>query len=708
MRDIRLGSDWSPETGLLTALPVAIVAALPTGEIRHVNPAAERLFAVVGADITGGDLAGTLFAEPEQGAVREILSQVEQGHPWEGELVVPGGAGSLRRLALTVTSVREGGRVVGSLLTAEEVAGETDSRLTERLARLARVTTELLLAEDLAAVTETVVEHLADAAGATVASLSLLVDPTTLRLIGIRGGRSGVASRWQTYAVDDSTPAGEAVRTGAAVVLSGRADIESRYPGLETAADGERALVCLPLRVGTRPLGVTSLSFPGRRCFDPTELEFYGILADTCAQAIDRMQALAEAADQASKLRFLADASIELARDLDYEATLGKVARLAVPWFADWCAISLEQDGHLRTLAVAHVDPQKVALAEEYQRAYPPDPASPRGSYEVLRTGRSELTPEISDEMLAAAVRDPDQLAMLRELNFRSGLVVPLKANGRVLGVITWVAGEEGRRFGPRDQEFGEDLGRRAAVAIDNAHLHTEQREMAVRLQRAVLPTGLPSLAGWKVAARYLPAGHNEVGGDFYDVIRLDDERTALFVGDVMGRGVQAAAAMAQMRASVRTLVAVDPDPGSVMSRLDMLFRQYDLSQLVTMVYAVADTTSDTLEVANAGHLPPLILRADGDVEQVSSRDGMLLGADGGPRVCERTTLALGDTLVVFTDGLVERRGEDIDDGVRRLVDALSTLSYGDLEAGLDAVIDTVRDVTKDDDVAILVLRRTQ
>ena len=136
---------------------------------------------------------------------------------------------------------------------------------------------------------------------------------------------------------------------------------------------------------------------------------------------------------------------------------------------------------------------------------------------------------------------------------------MPLRTSDGVVGVITWVAGEGGRRFGTDDLAFGEDLARRAAVAIENAHLHTEVREMAFRLQRAILPERLPDIDGWQLAAHYAPAGRLDAGGDFYDVIDLEDGSFAFFIGDVMGHGVQAAAAMAQMKSSVRAFVAVDP-----------------------------------------------------------------------------------------------------------------------------------------------------
>lgn len=336
---------------------------------------------------------------------------------------------------------------------------------------------------------------------------------------------------------------------------------------LDLAAEGERSLLCLPLMATNRPLGVASLSFPGRSELDQTEIEYYRIMANSCAQALDRIQAVETVADQSAKLRFLAEASAELSRSLDYESTLSNIAWLAVPDFADWCSISLDQDGTLRTLAVAHKDPDQLAMAQEFERRYPPDPDAPGGAYEVLRTGETVVIPEITEEMLTGIERA--RLAMVRLLKLRSAMTVALKARGRTFGTITWVSGDAGRRFGPEDVPFGEDLARRAAAAIDNALLNSVLREIADRLQLAVRPPAMPTLEGWRFTASYSSAGRASVGGDFYDVIPLQDGRVALAIGDVMGRGVQAAAAMSQVRAALRAFIAVEADPDTVMSRLD-------------------------------------------------------------------------------------------------------------------------------------------
>jgi GAF domain-containing protein len=674
----------------------------------HANQAALCFFGTTQDRLTGADGVAALFGPAEQGPADEVLTKVLGGTHWEGELPVSGRDEHIGRTHLSVTALYTDHAVDGVLVLAEDAASSRGraQRLAERLTRLARVTAELLRADDVPAVTQIVIEHIADAAGATVASLSVPVDETTLRLVGLRGGRDGAAGRWRTYPMQ-GTPAGDSVLSRRAVVLSGRDEIHRRYPDLETATDGERSMVSLPLLVGERTLGVATLSFPGRRTFDAPELEFFRVLSDTCAQALDRAQALADAADQATKLTFLARATDELASSLDYERTLRNVAKLAVPWFADWCSIALGVDGELRTIAVEHVDPDKVALALDFERRYAPDPSAPRGSHQVFRTGLAELTPEITDEMIDEAVPDLEQRRLIRELNLYSAMAVPLKVGDRVLGVVTWVAGEQGRRFGPRDLAFGEDLARRAAVAIDNSQLHTELREMAVRLQRAVLPAALPRVDGWELAAHYSPAGHLDVGGDFYDVIQLDDRRIALFVGDVMGRGVHAAAAMAQVRSAVRAFIAVDPSPASMMSRLDRLFERYDIDQLVTMTYAVADPDRDEIVIANAGHPAPVVLRADGSQSTLDVPDGLLLGAGGTVRETVTFPFGPGDLLLAFTDGLIERRDEDIDVGLARLEGACGRLRSGALREHLVGLIDEVRDPVRDDDVALLAVRRT-
>lgn len=697
--------SWRPDARLVDGLGVPAFVVDIAGLLTYCNRAMSALLRGYG----GGSLAPGRVVGADPGAVREVMARVLAGETWSGDLALGVETGDRRTTSAVWSPVREDDRVVGALVLLDQpLDGMVPARmLAGRLTKLADITADLLFAASIEEVTEHVTTHITDAAGATVGSISLLVDDETLALVGIRGARAGVTSRWATYPVSGNTPAAEAVRTGQTVMLSDRAEIERRFPGLESAAVGDRSMLCLPLSVVGKPIGVITLSFPGRREVDPAERLFLRLLADTCAQAIDRLAVQREATDREAKLRFLAEAGVRLAVDLDYESTLSAVAEMAVPWFADWCAIAVEDDGRLRTIAVAHSQPEHEALIERLQTDYPPSPHAERGSYRVLRTGESDLVPEISDELLTGLAHDEEHLRLLRQLSFRSALAVPLKSRDRVLGVITWVTGEHGRRFTEADRAFGEDLALRAALAIDNSDLHSQLRDSALRLQRAVLPDRLPDVAGWELAVSYLPAGRSGAGGDFYDVFPLDDDRVSFFVGDVMGRGVEATTMMAQMRSTIRTLIAIDPEPLAVMRGLDKVFERWHVEQLVTVVYGIADTARGEVRVVNAGHPAPAVVRADGRVEMVSTPETLILGVGGGPRGVVTFPLAPGDVLLAYTDGLVERRGEGLDQSLGRLACSAGPLHRSpDLSGDLARLVEEVRDPARDDDVAVVAMRR--
>ncbi len=710
--DNRDPRTWRTDVAHLDGLNTAAVAADAAGVLAYCNAAGENLLSSTREELVGRPVVEVLLPEDHRGGGQEVFAHVLTGASWSGRLPVQDPLGTVSAMDVSATPLRREGKVVGVLFVLEdaddELAGRgRHQRVAARLARLARVTAELVSAEDMETVTQTVISRAADAAGATIATLMRLDDKDTLVLVGIRAENADIATRWATFPLAAHTPAGDAIRLQEPVVLTGRAEIEERYPELESPVEGERTVVVLPLLTAGRPIGAISLSFPGQRAFDSAEREFLRLLADTCAQAMDRIQAREDAADRAYKLHFLTQASAELASSLDYHTTLRNVARLGVPEFADWCSVQLLEDGELRLLALAHVDPDKVSFAEELNRRYPPDPDVEQGAWNVIRTGKSELIPLITDELLVASAQDEEHLRIARELNLRSAVSVPLTAHGRVLGVMSWVSADEGRLFTAADLTFVEDLAQRAAVAIDNAQLHSETRDAAVHLQRAVLPDVLPEVPGWRFASYYSPSGRTEVGGDFYDVLPVDGG-VALFVGDVMGRGVTAAAAMAQMRAAVRAYVAIDPSPESVVHHLDQMFETYDYTQLVTLVYVLVDDRSNELQVVNAGHPPPVVLHPDRSLvtlsEQVTAPLG--LGLERQERVAFKVPFSTTDALLLYTDGLIERRDEDIDVGQERLTRTCGTLTHDDLTECLGQLVEQVRDHTREDDVAALVARR--
>lgn len=686
---------------LLDGLDLGVLVVDGDGLVRHADDSAAATLGLTGPTYT--DVRLEELAEQSEGALlREVLDHVLKGSPWRGELRL--GLGIHRHVRTTWAPLNGGDPLAVALLEpVEDESERTD--LSEQLRRLAVVSTELLAATSVDGVMTVMTEHLAQAVGATIASVSLQQDDETFALASIYGGRPTTSIEWATYPIDRNTPIGTSYLDGRPLVLVGRDEINRRFPDLDLLTEGERSMVCLPLGVADRKLGAVGLSFPGLREPTASELEYLTTLCDTCALALERISAQEEASAREAKLRFLAEASVTLSSSLDWQATLAAVAHLAVPEYADWCVIHLLQDGELRPIAMAHPDTIQESRVRDLQERYPPDPKSPYGVHEVARTGRSILLPDIPDELLEMAAHDEEHLQILRELDFRSALEVPLKIHDRVLGVITWVTGSAGRRFTQEDLEFGEHMARRAALAIDNAHLHTEIRDVALRLQRTVLPTQTPRAPGWDVAVNYLPAGRSEIGGDFYDVAPLEDGRVAAFVGDVMGRGVAAASAMAQMRSALRTLVALDPEPTVVMAGLDRLFERFDLEQLVTVAYAVLDPGRGTVEIVNAGHPAPLLVRADGTTEHVVNDETLILGVGGGQRSVAVVGFGPGDTLLMFTDGLVERRDESLDEGQRRLVDSSELVRAEDLQTGLTRLVTEVRDETRDDDVAALALR---
>jgi serine phosphatase RsbU (regulator of sigma subunit) len=429
-----------------------------------------------------------------------------------------------------------------------------------------------------------------------------------------------------------------------------------------------------------------------------------------CAQTIRRLRAEQQSAARAAQLEFLADASQALAGTLDYRETLRQVASLAVPTHADWCSVQLLDDGVLRTLAVAHVDPEKVALAKELETRWPPDLNRPGGVAEVVRSGTSLLVEAVTDEMLVASARDEEHLRIARELGLQSAMSVPLLAKERVLGVLSFVAAESGRRYTAEDVSFAEDLARRAAQAIDNADLYSQTRRVAAVLQATLLPHQMPEVAGWGFGAVYRQAGRTEVGGDYYDVAALEDQRLVAVVGDVMGRGVDAALGGSRMRSAVRVLATQHPEPDALARAVDRLMAVEAPTPMASAVYVLFDPATDMLSMTVAGHPPPLLIRR-GEGRYIEEHGSPVHGLGTVPRPVVNLPFGIGDVLLLYTDGLVERRGEAIDVGLGRLRDLAERCFRdagpdADLDAVLDDLVEAVTDPDRHDDVALVGFRR--
>jgi len=389
--------------------------------------------------------------------------------------------------------------------------------------------------------------------------------------------------------------------------------------------------------------------------------------------------------------RFLARATETLMSSLDYEETLRNVAWLAVPEVADWCAVELvDERGARQRVAVAHRDAAKLELAERL-RAFEPEELDPdRGVGRILRTGASELYQDVPDEALVAAARNDEHLRLLRSLGFRSVLLVPLRARGRTFGVMTLVTAESMRRFSEADREFAEQVAGRAAVAVDNALLATARRHTAETLQRSLLPDVVPELDGWDVATFYRAARaveEIEVGGDFFDFYETGDAWIVL-LGDVTGKGVEAAALTSLVRHGARFLSKYERSPSRILVRLNEALSEQSGLLLCTAVCVRLER--EHAVIASAGHPAPLIVRDDGRVREIGA-PGPILGAWTGKWPAEQAVhVAPDETLFIYTDGVIDTLGEHERFGALRLKRLLADHAgrtpdelVSELEAGL-------------------------
>jgi PAS domain S-box-containing protein len=411
---------------------------------------------------------------------------------------------------------------------------------------------------------------------------------------------------------------------------------------------------------------------------------------------------------------FLARASELLESSLDYETTLKNVAEIVVPEIVDWCVIHvLDAAGEIKLVAAAHADPAKEALAWELDSRYPPQPDAPNGVPAVIRTGSTEVVAEVTDEMLVAGAVDEEHLRIIRSLGLRAGIVAPLRARGRILGAVTFVAAESHRSFTRDDVDLVEELARRAGLSVDNARLYTERSAIAHTLQAELLPSRLPAIPGVRVAVRYRAAGElNEVGGDFYDVFERRGGSWAFEIGDVSGKGAEAAAVTALARHTVRTASLQPSTPAELLETLnDALLVQRAGAEFCTVCLASLELRPEgggaggTLTVALGGHPPALVLRRDGTVEPVGQA-GTLLGVFADPHLHEvDTELEPGDTVLLYTDGVTEAgpAGEEIgDDGLAQILAGLRGLSPDEIVDAVEQAAVDAQDGKPRDDIALV------
>jgi len=405
---------------------------------------------------------------------------------------------------------------------------------------------------------------------------------------------------------------------------------------------------------------------------------------------------------------FLADVSAALASSLDYEQTLRNVAQLAVPDVVDWCAVDLrDEDGDRRPVAVAHADPEQLKLAEEL-RNYEEIRLNPNeGIGLVFRTGQSVLYPAILDEMLVRLAADQHHLDLLREVGMRSVAVVPMTVGNRILGAMTLVNAESGRTLDDFDLRLAQQVADRAAVAIENARLYSERSSIAHTLQQSLLPEQLPQIPGFELASVYIPAFEStEVGGDFYDVWELEDG-WMLMIGDVTGKGIEAAALTSLVRHTMRAASEFESSPAELLARVDSILKKQRARSICTAL--CMRLFEDRALLAAGGHPLPLHVSSRG-VNRVGEH-GPLLGGFSDVSWEDTTVEFEPDSIVVaYTDGVTDAIGADgTRYGLQRLCDTLAQFRGRSATAvieGLTVALGEFQIGTHADDTAALVLRR--
>jgi PAS domain S-box-containing protein len=408
--------------------------------------------------------------------------------------------------------------------------------------------------------------------------------------------------------------------------------------------------------------------------------------------------------------RLLAEAGKELSSSLDYEQTLQRVAQLAVPELADWCGVSMRGDGDvLRQVAVAHADPTRARLARELGQRYLARLTDPGGAGRVIRSGQPLLVAEITEELLAEAVLSEEQLALIGDLEMRSVIIVPLTvANHPPIGALALVMAESGRVFDQTRLALAEELGRRSAIAVENARLYTERSRIAVTLQQSLLPPELPEVPGFALASLYRPAGdQNDVGGDFYDAFEVPGG-WMVAVGDVAGRGAEAAALTSLSRYTLRTAAKLLGDPVAAVQQLNAALRERPRTSLVSVGCALlrSGRGGAAADIVLAGHPPPYHIRA-GAPEQVGIFAPLLGAYSDGDWRASRVTLEPGDQLVFYTDGVIDTVGETERFGEDRLASALhDAWDAGDAVGRIERALIGFERGPQADDTAVLAVQR--
>ena len=433
-----------------------------------------------------------------------------------------------------------------------------------------------------------------------------------------------------------------------------------------------------------------------------------------------RERELAERA--AERERLLSRITEELSATLDADEAARRLTRLVVPGIADWCIVTLVRDEEasgdrraLRKVTSWHHDPRLRDVVAAYAHARLGALRDDALFVRAMRTGQPQLLTEDATARGMAMMQPGPVRDLVQQLAPQSIAVLPLPGRDGVVGLLTLVTGADRGAFTPADLVTARHVAARAGLVLDNARLYRQQRGLAEGFQRSLL-TPPPEPDHVQIVVRYVPAGEAaEVGGDWYDAFLQPSGSTVLVIGDVVGHDATAAARMGQIRTIVRTLAARDHDgPAAVLGEVEQVMQTLQSEILATAVVARLDQTADqreaglaTLRWSNAGHPPPMLISPDGEVQVLDGgRPDLLLGVQPDtPRREAEVTLPWDSVVLLYSDGLVENRHEDIDHGLDRLQGLLRELAGRDLDELCDEVLARMLPTNPGDDVALIAVQ---
>ena len=584
---------------------------------------------------------------------------------------------------------------------------ERTTELAQRV--LDALAVELTGARTVKDVADGFVGHAVGTLGAMSAMVLTLDPDDVLRTVTWHGRGGDGADRFQEVPLGSDLPGAVAAREGTHKHYRSRAEILAAFPDLAGYYPTERSLHLLSLHRDGRTYGLLALTF-SPATFSAAEDGFLHSLAGALTSAVVRAEELQDQDAATQRTALLAEASMTLSRSLDLETTVAEVGRLLVPRFADWCSLQLLRDGQLETLAVQHRDPETTEWARSVTSAFPTRMDAPTGAPNVVRTGRSEIYPFIPAELVEATAVSEEHLAILRRLGFTSAIVAPLTGRDGVVGAVTLIHAESGRRYSDADLAFLEEMSDRVALALDTAATFEQQSQrlagvtlVAEAVQRAILAQPPARTGPISLSVRYLSAAAEaQVGGDLYEVVP-GPSSVRLLVGDVRGKGLSAVRTATVVLGEFRAAAAGPGDVAHVAREIDRRIPPYllDAEEFVTAV--LVDIEPDgRFHVVSCGHPAPVLLTARGDIEEVELDSSPPLGLGVDPATA-RGKLERGDRLLLFTDGLIEARspsGAFIDPAP-----FLPEVARAPFDSALDGLLASLQRAAGhrlDDDIALL------